>query len=288
MLGLPHPKFPCESPRSHRITPGSPGSASFRADSKTLSRICVAFATRYDIESVSRLSSSWLGMGAIRKRCIAVSCAVICWTALPGASRSGVSLAQDGQADWVKLSPRDSSSFDHSDAAIVTVDGYAYVVPAACIPRRHLGSSEVGRTLDALVQPRQSAAASQKRTLGSAEDGRQLASSDLGRQPGADESRRNLGSAEQGPSLGSDEAARNFGSSAQDRQLASAEERRSIGSDAQDRQLGSSQTAPSCRVATDEQGFEVSGFHGGRLSASAGKTVLPVTFAGDIAEVRLP
>ncbi|HUO92734.1 MAG TPA: hypothetical protein VMU22_07425 [Rhizomicrobium sp.] len=218
------------------------------------------------------------------RRCyIAASCAVICWTAI-----SGVSLAQDKRPDWVKLSLRDSSFFDHSNAAIVTAGGYIYVIPAACIPERYLGSSEAGRRLGAVEQPRQLAAASQERTLGSAAEGRRLASSDSGRQPGADESKRHLGSAEQGPSLGSDDAARNFGSSAQDRQMASAEEPRSIGSGARGRQFGSSQTVPSCRVAIDGQGFEVSGFHGGQLSASVGKTVLPVTFAGGIAEVRLP
>lgn len=196
--------------------------------------------------------------------------------------------AQDNRTDWTKLLARDSSSPGDAEDAILVVDGFAYIVPDACIPRRDLGSNERGRNFGALDQTRQLAAASQERTLGSAEERRQLESSDLGRALGADESKRSLGSAEQGPSLGSNEMVRNFGSSAQGRELASAEDQRGLGSGTQDRQFGSSETIPSCRVASDGQGFEVSDLHGHQLSASAGKTVLPITVAGGITEVRLP
>jgi hypothetical protein len=110
----------------------------------------------------------------------------------------------------------------------VSVNGFRWQVPEACLMPRRLGDAESGRR------------------LGDAEDGRKLGDAEQGRKLGDAEDGRRLGDAEGGRKLGDAEEGRRLGDAEAGRQLGDAEDGRKLGDAEAGRRLGDLDVGPRC------------------------------------------
>lgn len=130
---------------------------------------------------------------------------------------------------WVSQEPRAHS---------VLVREVRWVVPAACLPARNLGSDAAGRDLGAANADRDLGAANAGRDLGADAAGRDLGAGASGRELGGDAAGRDLGAANAGRDLGAGVAGRDLGGANAGRDLGSGAGGRSLGADAAGRDLG--------------------------------------------------
>ncbi len=120
----------------------------------------------------------------------------------------------------------------------VSVNGFLWQVPEACLMPRRLGDAESGRRLGDAEGGRKLGDAEAGRRLGDAEDGRNLGDAEEGRKLGDAEDGRNLGDAADGRKLGDAEDGRNLGDAADGRKLGDAEAGRRLGDAEDGRNLG--------------------------------------------------
>jgi hypothetical protein len=128
----------------------------------------------------------------------------------------------------------------------VSVNGFLWQVPDACLMPRRLGDAESGRRLGDAEEGRNLGDAEQGRKLGDAEDGRRLGDAEDGRKLGDAEDGRRLGDAEDGRNLGDAADGRKLGDAEAGRMLGDAEGGRNLGDAEAGRRLGDLDVGPRC------------------------------------------
>ncbi|HEX4911502.1 MAG TPA: hypothetical protein VFV64_12150 [Permianibacter sp.] len=142
----------------------------------------------------------------------------------------------------------------------VSVNGYRWRIPDACLNPRKFGDDQSGRKLGEDDAGRKLGEDAGGRKLGEDDAGRKLGDADAGRKLGEDAGGRKLGDADAGRKLGEDAGGRKLGEDDAGRKLGDADAGRKLGEDAggrklgeddAGRKLGADQLAIRCEYLTD-------------------------------------
>ena len=142
----------------------------------------------------------------------------------------------------------------------VSVNGYRWRIPDACLnPRkfgedqsgRKLGEGDAGRKLGEADAGRKLGEGDAGRKLGEADAGRKLGEGDSGRKLGEADAGRKLGEGDAGRKLGEADAGRKLGEGDAGRKLGEADAGRKLGEADAGRKLGEEQVALSCLHVND-------------------------------------
>lgn len=117
----------------------------------------------------------------------------------------------------------------------VSINGFRWQLPAACLNPRKLGEDDAGRKLGEDVAGRR---------LGEDDAGRKLGEADVGRKLGEEDAGRKLGEGDAGRKLGEDVSGRKLGEDTSGRKL---------GDDVAGRRLGEEGNAPRCEYVSNNE-----------------------------------
>ncbi|QGX39319.1 hypothetical protein [Permianibacter aggregans] len=120
----------------------------------------------------------------------------------------------------------------------VSINGFRWQLPAACLNPRKLGEDDAGRKLGEDVAGRRLGEDDAGRKLGEADAGRKLGEDVAGRRLGEDDAGRKLGEADAGRKLGEEDAGRKLGEGDAGRKLGEDVSGRKLGEDTSGRKLG--------------------------------------------------